>query len=79
MIITGIVTVNDIIVYNSLVFGKNIWYIWYHAGGNRRCVVAKVLDCDVAVNKFELQSFYYVHFRTNILGKYMKPLPPAVG
>ena len=28
-------------------------------------------DCDIIENEFELQSRYYVHFRTNILGKSM--------
>ena len=42
--------------------------------------MADVLDRDSFVNKFELQSRYYVHFRTNILGKGMNPpLPfPAI-
>ena len=31
---------------------------------------------DTVVNKFELQSRYYVHFRTNTLGKGMKSLIP---
>ena len=34
-----------------------------------RDVVAKVLDCDAAVSEFELQSRYYIHFKTNTLGK----------
>ena len=33
-------------------------------------VLAYVLDCDIEVSKFEPQSFYYIHFRTNApLGK----------
>ena len=31
--------------------------------------VANVLDCDIIVSKFELQSHNYVHFLTNTLGK----------
>ena len=31
--------------------------------------MAKVLDCGLDVSEFELQSQYYVHFRTNTLGK----------
>ena len=31
--------------------------------------MANVLDCDIVVREFELQSCYYVHFRTNTLGK----------
>ena len=39
--------------------------------GNPRGVVANVLDCDIVVSEFELLSRYYVHFRTNALGKGM--------
>ena len=39
-------------------------------------IVANVLDCDIVVSKFELQSLYYVHFRTNTLRKGMDPLIP---
>ena len=28
-------------------------------------VIAKVLDCDLEVNEFELHPRYYVHFQTN--------------
>ena len=28
-----------------------------------RGVVANVLDCDIVVSKFDLQSLYYIHFR----------------
>ena len=28
-------------------------------------VVANVLDSDIVINEFKLQSCYYVHFRTN--------------
>ena len=31
---------------------------------------------DIVINKFKLQSCYYVHFRTNTLGKGMHPLIP---
>ena len=40
-------------------------------------VMAQVLNCDLEVSKFELQSFYYVHFRTNTLEKVINPLTPA--
>ena len=43
-------------------------------GESRRDVVANLQDCDIVVNEFELQSRYYVHFRTNTLGKGMNPL-----
>ena len=41
------------------------------------CVLAKVLDYDPEVSKFELQSRYHVHFRTNTLSKSMTLLIPA--
>ena len=34
----------------------------------------KVLDCDIVENKFELQSYYYVPFRTNTFEKGMNTL-----
>ena len=34
-------------------------------------VVANVVDCDLVVSEFELQSRYYVNFRTNTFGKGM--------
>ena len=38
------------------------------------------MDSGVVVREFELQSFNYVHFRTNIFGKGMSPLIlPAMG
>ena len=40
-------------------------------------MVANMLDCKVIVREFKLQSRYYVHFRTNALGKDMDPhMPP---
>ena len=38
------------------------------------------LDYGIVISKFELQSLYYVHFRTNTLEKSMKPrILPAMG
>ena len=34
--------------------------------------MVKSLDCGIVVNEFELQLHYYVHFRTNTLGKDMR-------
>ena len=48
--------------------------------GCPRGVMVKELGCEIVVSKFELQSRYYVHFRTNTLGKGMNPLIlPAMG
>ena len=33
-----------------------------------------ILDCNIIVSEFEMQSCYYIHFLTNILGKGMRPL-----
>ena len=42
--------------------------------------MAKVLGCGLAISEFELLSRFYVHFRTNTLGKGMKPvIPLAIG
>ena len=38
-------------------------------------LMANELVCDIVVSEFELQSRYYVHFRTNILGEGMSPPP----
>ena len=39
-----------------------------------RGVMAKVMNCRIVVSEFELLSCYYVHFRTNTLGKGRNPL-----
>ena len=45
-----------------------------------RGVMVKAMNCWVVVSGFELQSRYYVHFRTNTLGKDMNPLiRPSMG
>ena len=43
-------------------------YSWRHVSCG---VIAKVLDCDLEVSEFELQSYYYVHFE-----KDMNPIIP---
>ena len=43
-------------------------------------IVANMLNCNIIVSKFELQSHYYVHFWTNTLGKNKNSLiSPAIG
>ena len=43
-------------------------------------LMVKALDCGIVVSEFVLQSRYYVHFRTNTLGKGMNPfILPAMG
>ena len=42
--------------------------------------MVKVLDSGILVSEFEVQSRYYIHFRTNTFGKGMNPLIlPAMG
>ena len=43
-------------------------------GGGPCGVMVKAMDCGIVVSEFVLQSRYYVHFRTNTLGKGMNPL-----
>ena len=48
--------------------------------GCPRGVMAKAFDCGIVVSEFELQSHYYVPFRTNTLGKGMnRVILPAMG
>ena len=39
-----------------------------------RGVMVKVLDCGIIASKFKFQSYYYVNFQTNTLGKGINPL-----
>ena len=41
--------------------------------GYLRSVMVKALDCRIVVSEFEFHSRYYVHFRTNTVGKGMNP------
>ena len=42
--------------------------------------MVKAMDSGIVVSEFELKSRYYVHFRTNTLGKGISPLIlPAMG
>ena len=48
--------------------------------GCPRGIMVKALDCGIVVSEFELQSRYYVQFRTDTLGKGMDSLIiPAIG
>ncbi len=46
----------------------------YKPGGCPHSVMVKAMDYGIVVCEFVLQSCYYVHFRTNTLGKGMNPL-----
>ena len=42
-------------------------------------VVANVLDSNIVVSEFKLQSLYYIYLRTNTLGKGMDPSSSSYG
>ena len=42
--------------------------------GYPRGKMVKAMDCGIVIHEFVLQSRYYVHFRTNTLGKGMNPV-----
>ena len=45
-----------------------------------RGVMVKAMDWEIVVSEFELQSRYYIHLRTNTVGKDMNPIIlPAMG
>ena len=49
-------------------------------GGCPRSLMVKAMDWGIVVGEFVLKLHYYVHFRTNTLGKGMNPLSlQAVG
>ena len=61
--------------------GTTWWWWWWHLSICLNCmlmgphgVMVKALDCGIVISAFELQLRYYVHFRTNTLGKGMNPL-----
>ena len=50
------------------------------SSGVPRGVMIREMDCRIVVSEFELQTRYYVHFRTNTQGKGMNTLIlPAMG
>ena len=52
----------------------------FQGGRGPHGVMVKALDCATVESEFELLPCYYVHFRTNTLGKGMNPLNlPAMG
>ena len=54
--------------------------VWNGQRGCPRGVMVKAMNCGIVVSKFELQSCYYIHFRTNTLWeRYEPPYPPSYG
>ena len=46
--------------------------------GGPHTVVANLLDCDIVISKFQLQSCYYIHFQTYLWERYQLPYPPGM-
>ena len=76
-----------VILQVQLVCKLTGWYQWLYEHKTRSClatalrlihcgVVAKVIDSDIVVSEFKLQSRYYVLFRTNTFENGIKPLIP---
>ena len=54
--------------------------IFIFTRGYPRGVMVKAMDCGIIVNEFELQSHYYVRFRTKTLEQGMNSLIlPSMG
>ena len=66
-----------------------VWVLYVHnnlhlcisyIGGCPCGVMVNVMDCEIVVSEFVLQSHYHVHFQANTRGKGMNPLIlPAMG
>ena len=53
---------------------------WLLNGQSPHGVVGNVLDCDIVVREFELQSRYYIHNRVYTYGEDMNNfIPPVIG
>ena len=48
------------------------------SGNEGSRIVANVLNCDIVVREFKLQSWYCIDFRTNTIGKDMNALIASV-
>ena len=92
--IYDIAPLNVQILISFTIFGRSLAMILKHANRGQwlicRCyscwrgcpggVMVKAMDCGIVVSEFVLQSRYYVHFRTNTLGKGMNPfILPGMG
>ena len=62
-----------------ILFVKRMFYLWMYLSLPGGVKVAKMLDCDIVLHEFELQSRCHVHVQTYTLEKCMNPLiPPAI-
>ena len=66
---------------DDLALNNLYWLICYKTQQNHaRGVMVKAMDFGIVVCEFKIQSRYYVHFRTNTLGKGMNSrILPAMG
>ena len=55
--------------YKNVIKKMCLEIIYQFYMGCSRGVMVKAIDCGIIVSEFELQSRYYVHFRTNSFGK----------
>ena len=60
-------------VIKKTIFKKVILIVSNHLGRTPRGVMANVLDYDIAVCEFELQTLWYIHVRSNPFGEDMNP------
>ena len=75
ILIVQILNITDI----TEVWSKILHFFWNHRWLlSEPGVMARVLEYGVEVSQFILQSHYYVHLRTNTLGKGMNFLIPKV-
>ena len=64
-------------IKKNYIYKINIHFIHIKLCGGLHREVANMMDCDIVVSEFKLQSNYYIHFRTNTLGKGMNSLIPT--
>ena len=62
------------LIIRILLLKKNKRLISYLFGVSSWCKGFKAMDYGIVINEFDLQSSYYVHFRTNTLRKGMNSL-----
>ena len=52
---------------------STIMFYQNYVGRNSHDIVANVLDCNIVVSKFKLQSHPYIYFGSDIIGKDINP------
>ena len=54
--------------FKCIVVKSDLDYYWKSPHG----IVANVLDCEIKISDFKLQSHYYIHFQTKTFGNCIK-------